>query len=103
MRECHARILAFLTLGWRCLFPVQLTLMWLSSLLLEQLMRGSVQAAIYVAAESTASTVKGDLLSSGALNLQPLDTSEQHQLCFHFPQEEKKTLTSFNFLFFFFF
>lgn len=53
-------------------------------------MRGSVQATIYVVAETTASTVKGDLLRSVALNLQPLDTSEQHQLCFHFPQEEKK-------------
>lgn len=53
-------------------------------------MRGSVQVAIYVVAESTDSTVKGDLLSSGALNLQPLDTGEQHQLCFHLPQEEKK-------------
>lgn len=62
-------------------------------------MRGSVQVAIYVVAESTDSTVKGDLLSSGALNLQPLDTGEQHQLCFHLPQEEK-TQPFFNFLFF---
>lgn len=64
-------------------------------------MVGSVQATIYVVAESTDSTVKGTLLSSGALNLQPLDTSEQHPLCLHFPQEEKN-IDFLKFPFFFF-
>lgn len=74
--------------------------MWPSSLLLEELLKVSVLAAIYVGAESRASTVKGDLLSSGALNLQTLYISEQHQLCSHFPQEENNSLLLI-FLFFF--